>query len=93
MVGCGTTDSSGPLVGFDVKSEETVEIGQYYTPEIPTVTQDGEQLHVSVSAVQDGKELYFNGDNALLVENFDDIFEPFARRKGSKWETHFKRKI
>ena len=21
------------------------------------------------------------------------IFEPFTRRKGSKWETHFKRKI
>ena len=73
--GCalGSKVSESDFKGFEVENQITVEIGQYYTPEIPNVTLNGESVHVSVSAKRGTEELYFNGDNALLVEGFEDI--------------------
>ena len=61
------------LTGFEVVAEETVEIGSYYTPKTPDVKMDGESVHVSVSAEQNGKMLFFNGNNDLLIAAFEDI--------------------
>lgn len=60
------------LVGFSVKTEDSAEIGSYYTPEIPAVTLDGESVHVTVGVSEGNKELFLNGDGKLLVESFAD---------------------
>ena len=70
--------------GFEVAEQLSVEIGEYYTPIMPDVTLDGKAVKVSVSATQNGKGLFFNGDNALLVESFDDITLTYTLAEGGE---------
>ncbi len=78
----GTPDISARLEGFEVKATDVAEIGDYYTPEVPTVTYNGEHAYVSLKAEQSGKELFLNGDNALLVEKFDDVVLTYTVQEG-----------
>lgn len=75
--GCVTTPTKGALStrvqNFAVKETDTVEIGQYYIPDVPNATLDGKHTYVGIEATQGDNKLFFNGDNALLVESFDDI--------------------
>lgn len=75
---------SDRVQNFSVKAEDTVEIGQYYTPEVPQATVDGKHAFVSVEATQGDEKLFFNGDNALLVENFGDITITYTIAEGTQ---------
>lgn len=74
-VACSSDEKklSQRVENFEVAEQDTVEIGQYYTPDIPEATLDGKKAVVSLVAEQNGKELIFNGNNALLVESFEDV--------------------
>ncbi len=69
---------------FDVVAQDTAEIGQYYTPDIPAATINGKAAVVSVSAMQNGQELVFNGNNELLVSAFEDIVITYTIVKGEE---------
>ena len=86
--GTPNEENSKPLIerveNFEVKSEDTVEIGQYYTPELPQVTVDGEHAFVTLEVAQGDEKLFLNGDNALLVESFEDITLTYTVEEGSQ---------
>lgn len=81
-------ENSKPLIqrveNFEVKTEDTVEIGQYYTPELPQVTVDGEHAFVTLEVAQGDEKLFLNGENALLVEHFEDITLTYTVEDGSQ---------
>lgn len=84
-VGCNVKKPlSGRVENFAVAAQETVEIGQYYTPDMPAATLDGKKAVVAVSATQNGKDLFFNGNNALLVEDFADVTLTYTIAEGSE---------
>lgn len=83
-VGCETAGGAsstetpkGPLserlTGFEVAAQTTVEIGEYYVPVKPEAKIDGESAFVSVSAKRGTTDLFFNGDDALLIDSFEDV--------------------
>ena len=83
-VGCETAGGAssteppkGPLAerltGFEVAAQTTVEIGEYYAPVKPEAKIDGESAFVSVRAKRGTTDLFFNGDDALLIDSFDDV--------------------
>lgn len=85
-VACSDKDNelSAQVANFEVVAQDTVEIGQYYTPTIPQATLDGKPAVVSLSATQNGKNVVFNAKNALLVEAFEDITITYTIAKGEE---------
>ncbi|MBQ8685166.1 MAG: hypothetical protein IJ514_03225 [Clostridia bacterium] len=85
-VACSDKDNelSGRVANFEVVAQDTVEIGQYYTPAMPQATLDGKPAVVSLSATQNGKNVVFNAKNALLVEAFEDITITYTIAKGEE---------
>lgn len=75
---------SNRVANFEVIAQDTIEIGQYYKPEIPQATLDGKPAVVSLSATQNGKNIVFNAQNALLVEAFEDITITYTIAKGEE---------
>lgn len=86
--GCVTTPTKGALStrvkNFAVKATDTVEIGQYYIPDVPNATLDGKHTYVGIEATQGENKLFFNGDNQLLVESFDDITITYTIAEGDQ---------
>lgn len=72
------------LTGFEVAAQTTVEVGEYYTPVKPDAKIDGESAFVSVSAKRGTTDLFFNGDNALLIDGFDDITLTYTVNDGEE---------
>ncbi len=88
LIGVACSDKgqelSSRVANFEVVAQATVEIGQYYTPEMPQATLDGKPAVVSLSATQNGKNVVFNAKNALLVEAFEDITITYTITKGEE---------
>lgn len=94
-VGCETAGGAsnteppkGPLAerltGFEVAAQTTVEIGEFYVPVKPEAKIDGESAFVSVSAKRGTTDLFFNGDDALLIDDFADIMLTYTVVEGEQ---------